>query len=346
MTVTIPKGPFFIAPLKTETSGVDFLGLRQVNLDMMDICLPGINNYTRYVRGFSVIAWIYWKFYNLAEEQGIEEPTPAQLEAFKDKAEILFTWGHHGLNLPKIPGITTPPPSTSGPVELSFPAWKRTVDNTSLMAAPNYGPASKNTGGLGFVAPVSGPFYKACGNGVKLAEALDAQLSKQKTYSLLTKMDAISGDEADAKDLFPAWDVRCPSSDEQMSFKGSFYDPGSLGSNSKIGQRSATVALIMEILEDAGTTLSESQLRMSMAYGKLPQREYLELSPRLRQPGFAGLSFKSDRPTVWPWKAFSPGLNPESCPTENKRPGAWLNRRSQQFRQRPISCLMLPLPVK
>jgi len=97
MNPPVPSGPFFIAPLKVENSGVDFLGMRQANLDLMDACLPSINNFTRYVRCFSVNAWIYWKFYCLAEEKGIDEPTRKQLDKFKEKAEILFTWGHTNL---------------------------------------------------------------------------------------------------------------------------------------------------------------------------------------------------------------------------------------------------------
>jgi hypothetical protein len=282
MAENIPKGPFFIAPLNIENSGVDFLGLRQVNLDMMDNCLPGINNFTQYVRGFSVIAWIYWKFYALMEEAGIKQPSISQLEAFKEKVEILFTWGHHGLNLPRIPGIQSMPPLTGNEVGLKFSAWNRSVNNTSLMAAPNYGPASKNTGGLGFIAPVSGAFFKVCGNGIKLAEALDAQLLTREDYNILTSMDIFSGDENNAKDLFPAWDVRIPSPDEQKAFRNSFFDQHSISSKTKIGQRSATLGLVMRILGDSDIPLSESQLRIAMAYGKFPQCDYFPLSGPLK----------------------------------------------------------------
>jgi len=248
---------------------------------MMESCLPGINNYNLYVRGFSVIAWIYWKYFKLAEEMGIEQPSESQLGIFKDKVEILFTWGHHGLNLPKIPGITSKPPKTDEAVELSFSAWTRSIDNTSLMAAPNYGPASKNTGGLGFIAPVSGAFYKVCGNGIKLAEALDVQLAKRTSYALITTLNPVNGDEGNAKDLLPSWDVRTPSLDEQKYFQSSFYNQNEIGCTTKIGLRSATLSLIMKILDYADTPLSEAELRVAMAYGKLPQRDYLPLSGNL-----------------------------------------------------------------
>lgn len=282
MTTNLPKGPFFIAPLKIESSGVDFLGLRQVNLDMMDDCIPGINNYTRYIRCFAINAWIFWKFYHIAEAKGIEQPVPEQLIKFKEKVETLFTWGHRGLSIQGIPGVTTTPPSTDRLVELSFAAWKRSADNTSLMAAPTYGPASKNTGGLGFISPVRGVFYKTCGDGIRLAESLDSLLSKQKGYNHLTSIETFMGDQNNAMDLFPVWDVRTPSIKEQKAFLSSFFNENSIGNKSRIGRRSSTISLIMQILKTASRPLSEQEIRVAMSYCKLPDQKKLTLSTLLQ----------------------------------------------------------------
>ena len=46
------EGPFFVTEYRPEKGGVDFLGLRQVNLDMMALCLPGFNNVTWWIRPF------------------------------------------------------------------------------------------------------------------------------------------------------------------------------------------------------------------------------------------------------------------------------------------------------
>lgn len=282
MNNNLPEGPFFIAPLKIESSGVDFLGLRQVNLDMMDDCIPGINNYTRYVRCFAVNSWIYWKFYHIAEAQGIEQPTPEQLLKFKEKVETLFTWGHRGIPIRGIPGVTTSPPSTDGSVELSFAAWKRSADNTSLMAAPTYGPASKNTGGLGFVSPVKGTFYKTVGDGIRLAEVLDSLLSKQSGYDLLTSFDIFTGDQTNAMALFPAWDVNNPSIEEKNAFLSSFFNENTIDTKSRLGKRSSTISLIIQILKTSPQPLSEQKIRVAMAYGRLPGQKQLALSMPLQ----------------------------------------------------------------
>jgi hypothetical protein len=277
MSPTLPKGPFFIAPLKIENSGVDFLGLRQVNLDMMDHCIPGINNFTRYVRCYSINAWIYWKFYYILEKKEIEQPLPEQLIKFKEKVETLFTWGHQGLDIQGLPGITISPPTTDGLVDLSFASWKRIADSTSLMAAPNYGPSSKDTSGLGFISPVSGIFYKAIGNGIKLAKALDSSLSTLIEYDLLTSFEIFRSEKSTAIKLLQAWDVRTPSKDEQKAFLSSFFDEKSIGTNSRIGRRSSTLGLILHLLKSASEPLSESEIRMAMTYGILPGQKQLDL---------------------------------------------------------------------
>ena len=50
MTVEFPQAAFFLPPSSSENNGVDFLGLRQANLDMMAALIPGTNNVTSYIR--------------------------------------------------------------------------------------------------------------------------------------------------------------------------------------------------------------------------------------------------------------------------------------------------------
>ncbi|MET4085349.1 hypothetical protein ABID60_001055 [Bradyrhizobium sp. S3.5.5] len=50
MSALLPQSAFFLPPPASENSGVDFLGLRQANLDMMAELIPGTNNVTSYKR--------------------------------------------------------------------------------------------------------------------------------------------------------------------------------------------------------------------------------------------------------------------------------------------------------
>lgn len=83
---------------------MDFLGLRQANLDLMADLIPGINNVTRYVRPFSLLCWIFWKFYKLCDGAGFSSPSSDDVRAFRERVEILFTWGARIADAPGIPG--------------------------------------------------------------------------------------------------------------------------------------------------------------------------------------------------------------------------------------------------
>lgn len=45
-----------VPKLRLQPGGVDPLGLRQVNLDLMDRALPGINNVTMLIRPYVLMA--------------------------------------------------------------------------------------------------------------------------------------------------------------------------------------------------------------------------------------------------------------------------------------------------
>ncbi|MBV8729478.1 MAG: hypothetical protein JO336_06685 [Acidobacteriia bacterium] len=50
-------GPVFPPKSGIGFGGVDPLGLRQLNFDLMDQVLPGLNNVARHIRPFVVIGW-------------------------------------------------------------------------------------------------------------------------------------------------------------------------------------------------------------------------------------------------------------------------------------------------
>ena len=51
--------PRFATSRRADSGGVDPLGLRQINFDLMDRVLPGINNVGRHLRPFVVTTWAW-----------------------------------------------------------------------------------------------------------------------------------------------------------------------------------------------------------------------------------------------------------------------------------------------
>jgi len=281
MSISLPRGPYFVPPYKPATGGVDFLGLRQVNLDMMAACLPGINNVTFHIRPFSLLSWIHWKFHALALEAGIKDPSRSQFAAFSEKVETLFTWGHQLHGIAGVPGRESrPPASNNDRVTLSFSDWRRTAENTSLMAAVQYGPASKTTGGLGLLEPLEGGFHRVCGEGVALAETLDRSIVHRNAAQIVASLDADRATADEARDLFAAWRVDRPSKKERDAFRRVFFDPQRAADDSLIGRRSGTIQLILDFLSTAGGS-TEGAIRRGLTYLHLGSGRAVEVRAHL-----------------------------------------------------------------
>lgn len=276
---SLPDEPFFIPRFKLETGGVNFLGMRQTNLDLREKCLPGFSNSTVQLRPFSVMCWVYWKLNQLAEASGRDSITNSQARGFREKSEVLFTWGHKLKGFEGLPGISFGPPlERHGKVSLTFQDWHRIPSSTGLMAAVNYGPALKTTIGLGFLNPIESEVFQPIGPGVKLARALDEQLQQCGLPSVLDGLDINAGTAEDALEAFNGWNVAEPSPKEQAAFRTAFYDPSRIDSTVSIGLRSATVSLILHVLEHAGIAMTVEEIRRGMFWGgaALPS---LTLSP-------------------------------------------------------------------
>jgi hypothetical protein len=283
MNNKFPDGPFFIPSYTSPQGGVDFLGLRQVNLDFMSSCLPGINNVTRYIRPFSVISWMYWKIYDIMNQNKIDIIKNVEINNFCEKVETLFTWGHIINNTGGIPGLDSKPPkSIKGKVPLLFSDWKRTKKNTSLMAAVQYGPASKTNSGLSFVRPMENNIFKTCSEGVNLAVALDQKLKKTSAYSIINNLNTIEGTVNDASELYSSWSIEKPTKEEKAAFLKNFFDKNSIGDNSLIGHRSATIELLQEVLRNNKKVLEIQALRIKMAYLLNSKGDFIELKEQLK----------------------------------------------------------------
>src|SRR5262249_10109813 len=58
----IPEVPFFTERFSSRGGGIDFLGLRQVNLHILETYLiPGVNNQTADFGSYCLATWIPWK---------------------------------------------------------------------------------------------------------------------------------------------------------------------------------------------------------------------------------------------------------------------------------------------
>jgi hypothetical protein len=278
--IDVRNKPFFVSKYRPDHGGTDFLGLRAVNVLMMDECFPGINNVSRYIRPFSIIAWIHWKFHQLSVAAGNSDPTNIELRDWQEKIETLFTWGHVLNSIGGLPGTDAKPPG-SGYVPLDFKSWKRTFDSTSLMAAIQYGPPAKSKYGLAIIETTEHGLSRATGEGVELAKALESKTAGLGRYKLTEDIARTSATEADAKALFPGWSILKPSPKEKSAFWNAYYSAAAVGEVSRLGKRSSTVQLILDLFAHTEDELTVEEVRSRLFHGKVRSKTVGSVSPAL-----------------------------------------------------------------
>lgn len=142
--MNFPEYPFLTESFTPRGGGLDFLGMRQVNLQILSqLLIPGINNATADVGTYLIGAWIPWKFKHLSTSKHDFKRT--NFQAFQEAAEVVMAHSmrdgspiSHELGTPRNRiGIQQ---KLALPGKLNFKNANRTL-STSLYAAPLYGPS-------------------------------------------------------------------------------------------------------------------------------------------------------------------------------------------------------------
>ena len=264
-----PSEPAFVSPYKDEAGGVDFLGLRQVNLNFIDQFLPGINNVTYSLRPYALMAWLSWAFKEAASASGITEPKRSQFDQFREKVEILFNWSHqlNAAGSGMAGNAQVSPNNGDGQVSLKFQDWKR---NVSWFDAVNYGPSSKIDNGLGFLIQVRPGIYATTKTGEMLAKALDVSLRESDGYSKLNSLSQLVANEADANNLFKMWKIDTPTLQESEVYRNALYDESLIHESTRLGHRSASIKLILKAFNAITEPVSTEGLRKFLVYTNYP----------------------------------------------------------------------------
>src|SRR5579862_2594287 len=84
--------PGFTPESPIKLGGVDPLGLRQINFDLMDQVFPGLNNVARHIRPFVVVAWASRRAAQLATQQGADRISEGDLIDFVNRIEVIYAW--------------------------------------------------------------------------------------------------------------------------------------------------------------------------------------------------------------------------------------------------------------
>ncbi len=264
----IPSHPFIIEELPTLVSGVDFLGLAAVNERLAGEFLPGINNFTRYMRVYSAMSWMAWRFdEHFKHEEGSRlsaREISTRFSAFRQKVELLFTWGNLGRGSGLVGATRTFP--AKGTQKLAFSEFGSST--ASWLDAPQYGPSLKVENGLGFLQSAVGSSLRPTQAGTKLALALDAILRASPYYRALADVSDLDATPQMAKDLGERWSIASSSKAEKQVFRDNFA-PANVDDQSPLGMRTrcSVVRLIWAALRACGGSGSTQTVREALSRG-------------------------------------------------------------------------------
>jgi len=148
--------PAIVAKSKVEVGGVDPLGLRQINFDLMDKVLPGLNNVAEKLRPFVLMTWAWRRVRHVIERDKRGGATEEQMRDFVDRIEAIYAWSQFLINPnAKIPGAQALKELVYGEREsykFGGKAWHSRRDtrrtSTGLISPLNYGPGLRSMGWL------------------------------------------------------------------------------------------------------------------------------------------------------------------------------------------------------
>jgi len=258
-----PEGPFLVDPHPPESEGVDYLGLRAINLSMMDVMLPGINNVVDMIRPFTLMAWIAWRF-----EEGVvgwANVSTDDFKRFQQKVETVYAFSHvKESDAEGLPGRQQKVPA-GDLLRFQFADFKR---SGSILDAALYGPAIKSLSGLGFLDSPDEKFLKVTAFGRRLALALDTLLrahlsaAQYAFLSSLTEVEASRG-LIDGR-FYEAWSISSVTQEEQQAFAERLYQEGAILAGKPPGRRSAVLLYAIETLKQLDRPLTPAELRAAM----------------------------------------------------------------------------------
>jgi hypothetical protein len=146
--------PDVVAATTPKLGGVDPLGMRQINFDLMDQVIPGLNNVGRHIRPFVVVTWAWRRAKQIAEAQGTTEVPVDDLRDFVDRIEVIYTWSQFLLDQNSdLPGQQVLIPFVrSKQWTFGGKSWRKFRESrrysTALTAPITYGPSLKTLGWL------------------------------------------------------------------------------------------------------------------------------------------------------------------------------------------------------
>ncbi len=150
------SAPSIVDESGVQVGGVDPLGLRQINFDLMDKVLPGLNNVASRLRPFVLMTWAWRRVRSIIERDKLGGATDEQMRDFVDRIEAIYSWSQflHDMDA-GIPGGQALADLIYGEKDtyrFGGKKWEQRRNlrrtSTGLVSPLNYGPGLRSMGWL------------------------------------------------------------------------------------------------------------------------------------------------------------------------------------------------------
>lgn len=225
------KGPGFPPATVPKLGGVDPLGLRQINFDLMDQVFPGLNNVARHIRPFVLVAWAWRRANQLAKAQKAAKIPVDDLVDFVDRIEVIYVWSQ----FLKDPDADLPGRQVLGNLlqakQWTFggAAWlqRRKVRrySTALTAPINYGPALKMLGWVSTHAQYSEILIPTAAAAPAL-DAFEAKISDRLAHPAFSKFGSVPVTAKEVRAWAGAWALEGVTKAEATAMRGMLFGAG------------------------------------------------------------------------------------------------------------------------
>jgi hypothetical protein len=260
------SGVRIVSSLQVDESGVDPIGLRQINLDLMDHVAPGINNVTQHVRYYTFMAWAAWKATTQAASEDVDDPEI--ISDLMERYEALYAWSHLLDGRPFRGSVSLKRTIARTPDGEPFlfegdvwDVYKRT--RTNIMAPTEYGPSIKALR------------YLSLDESIVPDQVMPAVMDFEARVQAvlpphLFAVTPPSVSASDIEDFARELSVDDPSDVERQVFRLMFHSIGDAErATPEMRRRKATVDYVIGILSELGPSTVD-EIRSRFVEGRLP----------------------------------------------------------------------------
>ena len=206
-------GPGFPPATIRKIGGVDPLGLRQLNFDLMDDVLPGLNNVARHIRPFVIVVWAWRRASHLAQSRGLEKIPLNDLQNFVDRIEVIYLWSellkNTNVDLPGRQALWRIL-ATKQQYEFHGKSWQKLRNDrrysTALSAPINYGPGLKMLGWVERHSKYPGVLIP-CPAAEPALDALEARMAKHLGHPAFSEFGAVTVTADEARSWQKGWSL-------------------------------------------------------------------------------------------------------------------------------------------